>query len=156
MRQSTSGRRFLSVLRGVLLLSIIILGCGKGSGDPSASKAADSSLIVYQPPEGRFARDLGITGGPITADQAKAIAEAATGGTAIEVERENENGVQVFGVEILLDGLKKDVKVRISDGAVLQIESDDDDDEDEDEDEDDGDNNDSDDGDDGDNDDGED
>jgi uncharacterized membrane protein YkoI len=83
--------------------------------------------VLFDPPNQTFAQGLGITGGPISSDQAKQIAAAAAGGTASTVEQEGEDGVQVFGVKVQTAAGNKDVKVRISDGAVTKIESDDDD-----------------------------
>jgi uncharacterized membrane protein YkoI len=81
--------------------------------------------VVYNPPSQTFAQGLGITGGPVSSDQAKQIAAAAAGGTALTVEQEDEDGVQVFGVHVHTAAGNKDVKVRISDGAVTQIDPDD-------------------------------
>jgi len=56
----------------------------------------------------------------ISADQAKAAAEAANqGATAVKVELDNENGVLVYSVE-LSNGL--DVKVDAGNGAILHSE----------------------------------
>jgi len=56
----------------------------------------------------------------ITADQAKAAAEAANPGTtAVKVELDNENGVLVYSVE-LSNGL--DVKVDAGNGQILHTE----------------------------------
>ncbi|MGQ9503213.1 MAG: PepSY domain-containing protein [Candidatus Oleimicrobiaceae bacterium] len=56
----------------------------------------------------------------ISADQAKAAAEAANpGATAVKVELDNENGTLVYSVE-LSNGL--DVKVDAGNGAVLHTE----------------------------------
>lgn len=56
----------------------------------------------------------------LTADQAKAAAEAANpGATAVKVELDNENGVLVYSVE-LNNGL--DVKVDAGNGAILHTE----------------------------------
>ena len=63
--------------------------------------------------------------GPVTSEQARAIAESATSGVAGKVEQEDEDGVQVFGVVIQATAGALDVKVRISDGAVTKIEADD-------------------------------
>jgi uncharacterized membrane protein YkoI len=80
-----------------------------------------------------------VLGTPITPEQAQTIAEKATGGTAIEVEQETEEGVAVFEVEVRVpsDGSDqiKEVIIRASDGVILLIElEDDDDDHDEDDD----------------------
>lgn len=56
----------------------------------------------------------------LSADQAKAAAEAANpGATAVKVELDNENGVLVYSVE-LSNGL--DVKVDAGNGAILHTE----------------------------------
>lgn len=96
-------------------------GCGKSNAPTDAKK---TSAIIFTPPDGSFAKALGITSGPITAEQAKAIAARAAGGTALFVEQEDEDGVQVFGVKVQVGASIKDVKVRISDGAVTKIEDD--------------------------------
>lgn len=63
----------------------------------------------------------------ITADEASAAATSATGGTAGEVELENENGNVVYGVEITQpDGTKLDVKIDAGNASVLAKEADDD------------------------------
>lgn len=60
----------------------------------------------------------------ITAEEAKAAAEAAkAGGTAVTVELDNENGVLVYSVE-MSNGL--DVKVDAGNAQVLHVEQDDD------------------------------
>ncbi len=71
--------------------------------------------------------------GPITADQAKSIAAQALGGTALSVKQEieDEDGEQVFEVKVQVTSPRfmiKEVEVRISDGAVLEIENADSDD----------------------------
>jgi uncharacterized membrane protein YkoI len=61
----------------------------------------------------------------ITADQASSVAVSATGGTAGEVELENENGNVVYGVEITApDGKQLDVKVDAGNASVLDQEAD--------------------------------
>jgi peptidase YpeB-like protein len=91
----------------------------------SDSAAGTAGTMVYDPPSQAFAQGLGITGGPVSSDQAKLIAAAAAGGTALGVEQEDEDGVRVFGVKVQTAAGNKDVKVRISDGAVTKIEPDD-------------------------------
>jgi uncharacterized membrane protein YkoI len=109
----------LKLLLATLALTGLLIGCNPSGPDNS------KNTVVFQPPNESFARSLGITQGPISADQAKAIAAAAAGGTALSVEQENEDGVAVFGVIVQTSNGLKDVKVRISDGAVTKIESDD-------------------------------
>ncbi len=67
---------------------------------------------------------LGITA-PVTADEAKAIAAEAAGGTAISVSVEKENGVSLFEVQVDTSKGRMEVEVRESDGAVVEIEPDD-------------------------------
>ena len=118
-------RIFRSALVPVLLIvGAALAGCGgKGTG---SNITPQNSLIVFHPPNVSFAHGLGIMQGPVTEEQARAIAAAAAGGTAGRVEQEDEDGTQVFGVEVQTAGGMKDVKVRISDGAVMQIDDDDD------------------------------
>ena len=104
----------------LVAFSLVFAACQSDSAPNSAG------TIDFVPPNQTFAEGLGITGGPISSEQAKQIAAAAAGGTAVTVEREDEDGVQVFGVEVQTAAGIKDVKVRISDGAVMKIESDDD------------------------------
>jgi len=60
----------------------------------------------------------------ISSDEAIAIAENATGGKALSVELNNEDGYLVWGVQIEnADGLW-DVKVDAGTGEILKIESD--------------------------------
>ncbi|MCA9759110.1 MAG: PepSY domain-containing protein [Candidatus Eisenbacteria bacterium] len=108
----------------IVLASLVGLGlmmslsaCGKSPG------GVDSSNVrVFDPPETSFASSLGIQGGPVTEEQARQIAEKAAGGTAVApVEREDQDGTAVFGVLVQVGTGQKDVKVRISDGAVTQI-----------------------------------
>lgn len=61
----------------------------------------------------------------ITSDEAKAIAEEHTGGTAFSVELENEDGYLVYGVHIEDSDGKYDVKVDAGNGSVLKVDSDD-------------------------------
>lgn len=116
-RNGTSLRLSLAAL--TIMTGLIAGGCVNSSSTPSGS----SNLRVYNPPERSFATDLGITSGPITEEQAKQIALAAADGTvALSVEREDQDGMQVFGVQVDSPAGVQDVKVRISDGAVTQIE----------------------------------
>jgi hypothetical protein len=97
--------------------TLVIAGCGQNPG-----QADSSTVTVFNPPETSFAKSLGIEGGPVTAEQAKQVAEVAAGGIAVSaVEQEDQDGTQVFGVLIQSGSAQKDVKVRISDGAVTQI-----------------------------------
>jgi uncharacterized membrane protein YkoI len=62
----------------------------------------------------------------VTPDQAKAIAEDHTGGTAISVELNNEDGYLVYGVIIRDSNGTYDVKVDAGTGQVLKVEPDND------------------------------
>ncbi len=114
-----------SLLAAALILgALVIVSCGQG--DNATKPAAGSTMKVFDPPSTEFARAAGIMEGPVTAAQAKSIAERATQGTARSVEAEDEDGTNVFGVIVGTATGQQDVKVRISDGAVTRIESDDD------------------------------
>ena len=112
----------LRIISLALAAASLTLGaCQSGSGT-SPSPAGSQ---VFTPPTSTFAQSAGIAAGPVTADQAKQIAVAAVpGGTATTVEQEDDDGVQVFGVKVQAAGGNKDVKVRISDGAVTRIDPD--------------------------------
>jgi uncharacterized membrane protein YkoI len=102
--------------------SLTVGACQSGTSATAPNRAASQ---VFSPPNTSFAQGAGITAGPITADQAKQIAAAAVpGGTATSVEQEDDDGVQVFGVKVQAASGNKDVKVRISDGAVTRIDPD--------------------------------
>lgn len=105
----------------IVVLAIgFLVGCSNSSTNPQSNKTS----TVFNPPNTTFAKAVSVTSGPITEQQARAIAEAAAGGTAISVEQEDMDGAQVFGVLVQAGSVRKDVKVRISDGAVLQIDLD--------------------------------
>jgi len=145
MRPSINFQRSRTVLIIASFLVAHVLGCSSDRVVDSTPDPADGAAIVFNPPNPNYAQNLGITGGPVTEEEAKSIAEAATGGLALSVEREYEDGTEIFEVEIQVESGHLDVEVRISDGAVMKIESDN---EDEDEDEDEGDDDDEDEGDD--------
>jgi hypothetical protein len=106
----------------LVLVAASTLGACQSGTSPSPTLAGSQ---VFTPPNKSFAQGAGITAGPITADQAKQIAAAAVpGGTATTVEQEDDDGVQVFGVKVQAASGNKDVKVRISDGAVTRIDPD--------------------------------
>jgi uncharacterized membrane protein YkoI len=108
------------------LVAYAFTGCGDSTTNAAGTEVTfDNSAVTT----------LGITNSPITADQARQIAETATGGTALNVEQENENHVELFDVDIQLGSSTTDVKVRISDGAVMKVEADDEDDDENDDDE---------------------
>lgn len=113
------GQNFVALAMTAVAVMVLTVGCSK-SNAPTASN--NGSTITFAPPNSSFAKALGITSGPVTPEQAMAIAAAAAGGTAVPVEQEDENGVQVFGVIVQVGTMQKDVKVRVSDGAVLKIE----------------------------------
>ena len=96
---------------------VTLAGCkGKGAAAPG-----NGSTVRFSPPNGSFANSLGITG-PVTPVQAQQIAGLAAQGTAGSVEKEDQDGTQVFEVPVTATPTgDKDVKVRISDGAVTQI-----------------------------------
>ncbi|MEP7324745.1 MAG: hypothetical protein ABI836_02250 [Gemmatimonadota bacterium] len=96
---------------------VALAGCtGNGAAAPG-----NGSTVRFNPPNSSFANSLGING-PVTAVQAQQIAALAAQGTAGSVEQEDQDGTQVFGVPVTATPSgDKDVKVRISDGAVTQI-----------------------------------
>ena len=105
-----------------LLSGVVTAGCGKHSNNILGASGA-RQVTTFNPAQTSFATSLGITGGPITETQAREIAVlAAGGGTALMSEREDQDGTEVFGVQVQTSAGEKDVKVRISDGAVTQIE----------------------------------
>jgi hypothetical protein len=79
------------------------------------------------------ATGLGITAGPITAEQAKQIAAIHAGGTAISADAGDVDGTAVYIVKVQAGNSENgvtttEVKVRVSDGAVMTMEAVDDDD----------------------------
>lgn len=93
-----------------------LVSCSNG-----AAPGSSGATLRFNPPNSSFATTLGITG-PVTAAQAQQIAALAAEGTAGPVEREDQDGTKVFGVLVTATPTgDKDVKVRISDGAVTQI-----------------------------------
>ena len=66
-------------------------------------------------------------GGEITLEQATQIALAQVAGTVVDTEREMENSVDTYGIEIETDaGNVKEVKINANTGEVIKIEDDDD------------------------------
>jgi hypothetical protein len=110
------------LLVAVACLVVGFVSCGRSNDAVRPGLAHQATL--FNPPDDSFARGIGITMGPITAEQARSIAAAAAGGAAISIEQEDEDGTQVFGVLVKAGEAQKDVKVRISDGAVTRIERD--------------------------------
>lgn len=108
-----------STLARVLFSAAVVVLAACNSGATAAP--GQGNTVTFSPPNATFASNLGITG-PVTADQAQQIAAMAARGTAGAVEQEDEDGTQVFGVLVTVTPTgDKDVKVRISDGAVTQI-----------------------------------
>lgn len=111
-------RREMAVLIiGLAVAGGTVMGC---SGNSTATSPPSKTVSWNGSP----AKTLGIPAGPVTADQARQIAESATGGVSQSVEQEDEDGTQVFGVHVLVGTTTQDVKVRVSDGAVMKVEDD--------------------------------
>jgi uncharacterized membrane protein YkoI len=115
-----------SPIRLAILVAVVVGVCVAytGCSNQDSSFGPSRHAVIYNPPNATFAATLGITQGPVTAEQAKAIAAVAAGGTALAVEQEDEDGTQVFGVLVQVGAVYKDVKVRIADGAVTKIDED--------------------------------
>jgi uncharacterized membrane protein YkoI len=97
--------------------TLLLAGCAGGSGPGSGD-------INYDPPTTEFAAALGIaTPPPVTAEQAKAIAAEAAGGTALSVSQETEGGELLYEVQVDTPSGRKEVEVRASDGGVAEIEA---------------------------------
>ena len=94
MSQRIFGQVLLLVVAASLAVGLV--GCGK-SGEALPSSPTHETKAL-NPPDESFARTVGVTTGPVTAQPAKAIAAAAAGGVAIAVEQEDEDGTQIFGV----------------------------------------------------------
>lgn len=78
----------------------------------------------FDPPSTEFASELGITTPPpVTQEQAMAIAAAAAGGTALSVGQETEGRQLFYEVQVQTVSGNKEVEVRASDGAVVEIEA---------------------------------
>ena len=78
----------------------------------------------FDPPSTQFAGELGITTPPpVTQEQAMAIAAAAAGGTAVSAGQEREGGQLFYEVQVQTSSGNKEVEVRASDGAVVEIEA---------------------------------
>ena len=106
---------------GWLIVAGLLSGC-KESPANVFGPVKPGKVTTFLPPNTAFAKSLGITQGPVTADQARLIAAAAAGGIALQWETEDEDGTRVFGVLVQTAATAKDVKVRITDGAVTKIE----------------------------------
>jgi len=107
-------------LCGSWFLVLSTSGCEDQHGPSSSVKSSE----VRQASSGdlSFAAQLGLAEGPVSESDARRIAELATGGTARSVEREDEDGEEVFEVSVAVEGATKEVEVRVSDGAVVEIE----------------------------------
>ncbi len=103
----------------VLFATGLSLGACQNSSAPGRS-----DTIRFVPPSTEFAVRLGIAP-PITAEEAMSIAAEAAGGTAISVTEETECGELLFEVIVSTSSGRKEVEVRASDGAVVEIEPDD-------------------------------
>jgi uncharacterized membrane protein YkoI len=98
-------------------VTLLAAACGGNSGPGSGD-------IEYNPPTTEFAGALGIvTPPPVTAEQAKAIAAEAAGGTALSVSQETEGGELLYEVQVDTPNGRKEVEVRASNGAVAEIEA---------------------------------
>jgi hypothetical protein len=111
---------WLRTISAALAVTMVFLvACNSSSSGPATR---------FDPPNTGFAAGLGITPPPpVTREQAMAIAEAATGGTATGVEQETEGGEVLFEVKVQTASGRLEVEVRASDGGVVEIEGDDDD-----------------------------
>ena len=109
----------LSPIMALLCATSLAVTACKSSVGPNQSGA-----IRFDPPSTQFVERLGITA-PVTADEAKAIAAEAAGGTAISVSVEKENGENLFEVQVDTSKGRMEVEVHESDGAVVEIEPDD-------------------------------
>ena len=99
----------------ILLLTATTLSGCNGSSGPSTK---------FNPPSTQFAGELGITTPPpVTQDQAMAIAAQAAGGSALSATQERDGGQNFFEVIVQTSSGNKEVEVRESDGAVVEIES---------------------------------
>jgi uncharacterized membrane protein YkoI len=109
-----------TILAVLLVTAVNLWSCQSNSG-PGGD-------IRYDPPTTQFAEGLGIaTPPPVSEDQAKAIAAEAAGGTALSVAQETEGGQLLYEVRVQTSSGRKEVEVRASDGAVVEIEADDND-----------------------------
>lgn len=102
----------------LLAVGLIVASCADSINAADMSIGSKTSV-----------QSLGITAFPITAEQARQIAEKETGGVAIEVDTDKEDGVAVFDVRVRLANETKtefkEVVIRTSDGAVLSTAADD-------------------------------
>ena len=98
-------------------VGVILAGCN-----------SSAPTTRFDPPSTDFANELGITTPPpVTQEQAMAIAATAAGGTAVSVSQELEGRQVLYEVQVQTASGSKEVEVRASDGAVVEIEGSDDD-----------------------------
>ena len=117
-------RSLLVPFAATVMVAGIAAGCGGASSSSPSSIAPSKAAAASSASSVSAAQTATTPTGPVTADQAKEIAAKAAGGTALSAEQEDEDGTQVFGVRVQVGSAFKDVKVRVSDGAVLKIEDD--------------------------------
>jgi uncharacterized membrane protein YkoI len=103
-----------------LLITVTLLGCQNGSSP------AQSGGTRFDPPSTAFRDKLNLVA-PVTREEAMAIAAEAAGGTALSAVEETEGGALLFEVKVQTAAGRKEVEVRASDGAVVEIEPDDND-----------------------------
>jgi uncharacterized membrane protein YkoI len=112
--------RFGAMLPRAVLAALALTACSDGS---SPGRSSD---IRYEPPNTDFATELGLTP-RVSPVEARAIAEQATGGTALGVDQESEHGELLYEVQVRTSDGGKEVEIRASDGGVVEIEAADDD-----------------------------
>ena len=94
-----------------------------GLGIIAAGCSSSGPTTRFDPPSTEFAGELGITTPPpVTQEQAMAIGAAAAGGTAVSIGQETEGGQLFYEVQVQTASGNKEVEVRASDGAVVEIE----------------------------------
>jgi len=117
----TGGENTKQATRKSLLLALIASFALIATG--TFAFADDARIFIGDDDEGDHTNEAAIT-----EEEAMAIAEEHTGGTAFSVELENEDGYLVCGIHVEEDdGSKCDVKVDAGTGEVLKVKSDDDD-----------------------------
>ena len=97
------------------LVALLIVGTSAFVG-----ASLDSRIFIGDEDEAQHTGDA-----VITPEEAIAIAEDYLDGTAISVELENEDGYLVYGVHIVNENGKYDVKIDAGTGEVLKVDSDD-------------------------------
>ncbi len=102
---------------GIALFSAVLLlpGC--------TERAEPAELHAENVADTGPASALGISAGPITEAQARAIAARAAGGTVTAVREGDEDGTDAFEVDVATAAGTRSVIVRVSDGAVLETEA---------------------------------